>query len=305
MSSRKGPKGRREIWYEGGWVPEAELTPEQLRQAMAPPAVEESTEPVRTMDPDGPTAAPRRTATRKGPRGTPQVCIRGTWISQKVADTWDAWIELRDARAVAGRVGIVASDISAYLRRYEEVFGVKRPPARKADKAPATQSQRFESGHKPRPWEPPLASLSESSEASEALPADKPSGGPAPKHPAKRKTTRPAHASDAVSRSAPAPEQTTGIRKQRGGDGPARAREVLDDALHQLEARIRARLDEPPEAQPAPRPWRDDAQVDGYLVVSIDATIPTAELASWEPDRIRALFAGIAAVRDAIGEAGP
>jgi hypothetical protein len=52
--------------------------------------------------------------------------------------------------------------------------------------------------------------------------------------------------------------------------------------------------------QPTPKSWRDDVQTDGYLVIAIDATIPAAEMATWDPERIRSFFNGIAAVERAL-----
>lgn len=94
----------------------------------------------------------------------------------------------------------------------------------------------------------------------------------------------------------------TPAKAKLNGSTPAEARPATVEAGE----RIVPATDSPHTApERAPKNWRDDAQVDGVLVISVDVTVPASEMATWDPDRIRALLSGVAMVEAALGERRP
>lgn len=120
MSVRKGPGGRRERWFGGRWVPEAELTPEQLRQTLSPPEVEEPSEPIRSK-PKGPTARQQL--------------------------VWDAVQEHGTQVAAAKALGCSQGAIQSGLAGYMKAMGMKGD-------LPGKLTGRFDSPPKPKGQRP-------------------------------------------------------------------------------------------------------------------------------------------------------
>jgi hypothetical protein len=251
---------------------------------------------------------------RTGPNSTPQVRIDGKWIAESMVAVWEAYERLRSIKAVALELGMDSSSTAARLKWYEEVFGVTRPPA--IDAKPARKpgpSARFD-----RRGEPP------------------PQG-----HPFRASVTAAAsdRASDPVSPTGRAPAQnvahkiTAPVSSERVADAAHNVSTERHDAEHEhqwgawadpehtletcvvdgcdatrlwgpLAASSDAGAEHASDMHREPASWRNDAQADSWVVISIDATIPVAEMASWSPDRIRALFEGVATVHRALGEVG-
>ncbi|CAN5768099.1 hypothetical protein BH23CHL8_BH23CHL8_26200 [soil metagenome] len=233
---------------------------------------------------------------RKAPGGRWEVLVDGAWIPEDEAmkrepterqrEVWRAVHEHGTQAAAAESLGVSRGAVHSALKGYMDALGLVGPLPGLLDRS-ITRTVVPVQAEPPMPevvpvqgdpWAvPPVVA-----DGAHGVSTDGHEHPPAPRDPLAMEAARRVQAALQRSLAAEAADPVSGpaLTPEPVGESPA---DHASD-MHQR----------------SPAAWQDDAECLAFLTISIDVTIPTTEMATWSPERIRALFAGVAQVEAAL-----
>jgi len=217
--------------------------------------------------PSATSAAPARRGASTGP-------------TARQREVWEAVQEHGTQAAAARALGISQGNVQSALKGYMRVMGIEGPlPGKSPKRAPKPKPETKVREPKPKP------NGSDRFDLADPQPADHP--GRSFEFAATQKATNDIAAS--ATKPEPAPAYSDEWMREH-------AREPEPEPVAKPDAKYASDMH---LVAPPPAREREQEAAAGFMAF-LDINLEAAELATWEPDRLHALFAGIAAVEAAL-----